>query len=84
MCNVAVEAFTVAERSLQELKKSKSRAKGCSFATLRINWPPPKLKSPHLRRNWRRPRRQISKQKGLRIKTSKMGTTPEQQRPRKP
>ena len=84
MCNAVVEAFAVAKRSLQELKKSKSRAKGCSFATLRINWPPPKLKSPHLRRNLRRPKRQISKQKGLRIKTSKMGMTSEWQKPRKP
>ena len=61
MCNAVVEAFAVAKRSLQELKKSKPRAKGCSFATLRINWPPPKLKSPHLRRNLRRLRRQVER-----------------------
>ena len=35
-----------------------------------------KLKSPRLRRNWRKPKRQRSKQRGLRIRLSKMGTTP--------
>ena len=36
-----------------------------------------KLKSPRLRRNWRKPKRQRSKQRGLRVRLSKMGTTPE-------
>ena len=72
------------QQQLLIMLKSKPRAKGCFFAMLRINWPSPKIKSLHLRRNWRRPRRQRSKQRGLRIRPSRMGTTLEWQRPRKP
>ena len=72
------------QQQLLIMLKSKPRAKGCFFATLRISWPSPKIKSLHLRRNWRRPRRQRSKQRGLRIRPSRMGTTLEWQRPRKP
>ena len=102
--NAAVEAFILAKKSNQELKKkllaedrerksvaatlivlkSKPGDRGCSFATLRISWPPPKVKSLRLRRNWKRPRRQRNRQRGLEIRPRKMGTTSEWQRPRKP
>ena len=72
------------QQQLLIMLKSKPRAKGCFFAMLMINWPSPKIKSLHLRRNWRRPRRQRSKQRGLRMRPSRMGTTLEWQRPRKP
>ena len=72
------------QQQLLIMLKSKPRAKGCFFATLRISWPSPKIKSPHLRRNWRRLRRQRSKQRRLRIRPSKTGTTPKWQRPGKP
>ena len=48
------------QQLLLTVLRSKSRAKGCCFATLRISWPPLKLKSLPWRRNWRRPRRQGS------------------------
>ena len=51
---------------------------------LRISWLSLKLKSSHSRKNWRRPKRQRSKQRGLGIRLSKMGMTLEWQRPRKP
>jgi len=64
--------------------RSKLRAKGFSFTTLRISWPPPKLKSLPLKTNWRRLRRQGNWLRRLGIRPSKMGMTWEWQRLKKP
>ena len=69
------EKEKVQQQLLIELK-NRLRARGCSFATPRISWPPLKLKSLHLRRNWRRSRRRRHKQRGLGIRLSRIGMMP--------